>query len=56
VLSLSPGETPLAEGEHVSQRANLWRKTGIGELEGEFAPEIYWHGAGLYRVSASKLP
>ena len=25
VLSLSPGETPLAEGEHVSQHANMWR-------------------------------
>ena len=25
VLSLSPGDTPLAEGEHVSQHANLWR-------------------------------
>jgi hypothetical protein len=25
VLSLSPGETPLSEGEHVSAHANLWR-------------------------------
>ncbi len=25
VLSLSPGETPLAKGEHVNQHANLWR-------------------------------
>jgi hypothetical protein len=25
VLSLSPGETPLAEGAHVSQHANMWR-------------------------------
>lgn len=25
VLSLSPGETPLAEGEHVSTHANMWR-------------------------------
>lgn len=25
VLSLSPGETPVAQGEHVSQNANLWR-------------------------------
>lgn len=25
VLSLSPGETPLAQGEHVSTNANMWR-------------------------------
>ncbi len=25
VLSLSPGETPLSEGEHVSAQANMWR-------------------------------
>jgi hypothetical protein len=25
VLSLSPGETPLAQGEHVSAQANMWR-------------------------------
>jgi alpha-galactosidase len=25
VLSLSPGETPLAEGEHVQSHANMWR-------------------------------
>jgi hypothetical protein len=25
VFSTSPGETPLAEGEHVSQHANMWR-------------------------------
>jgi hypothetical protein len=25
VLSLSPGETPVSEGAHVSQHANLWR-------------------------------
>jgi len=25
VLSLSPGETPLDAGEHVSQHANMWR-------------------------------
>lgn len=27
VLSLSPGPTPVAEGEHVSKHANLWRMT-----------------------------
>ncbi len=25
LLSLSPGETPLAQGEHVSSNANMWR-------------------------------
>ncbi len=25
VLSLSPGETPLAEGDHVASHANMWR-------------------------------
>lgn len=25
LLSTSPGETPLAEGEHVSEHANMWR-------------------------------
>jgi alpha-galactosidase len=29
---------------------DLWRKTWVGEFEGEFAPEINWHGAGLYRL------
>ena len=28
VLSLSPGPTPLAEGEHVSTHANMWRIIG----------------------------
>ena len=30
---------------------DLWRRRALGEFEGEFAPEINWHGAGLYRVS-----
>ena len=30
---------------------DLWRKQALGEFKGEFAPEINWHGAGLYRVS-----
>ena len=25
ILSLSPGDTPIARGEHVSQHANMWR-------------------------------
>lgn len=33
---------------------DLWQKKGIGEFTGEFAPEINWHGAGLYRVSPGK--
>ncbi len=30
---------------------DLWPKKDLGEFAGEFAPEIPWHGAGLYRVS-----
>jgi len=30
---------------------DLWQKADLGEFKGEFAPEIPWHGAGLYRVS-----
>ena len=30
---------------------DLWMKQNIGRFSGEFAPEIPWHGAGLYRVS-----
>jgi alpha-galactosidase len=30
---------------------DLWTKTDIGQFNDEFAPEINWHGAGLYRVS-----
>ena len=30
---------------------DLWRKEWLGEFKGEFAPDINWHGAGLYRVS-----
>jgi alpha-galactosidase len=33
---------------------DLWKKTDIGQFEEEFAPEINWHGAGLYRVSSDK--
>ena len=33
---------------------DLWRKADLGEFKEEFAPEITWHGAGLYRVSAAK--
>ncbi len=30
---------------------DLWKKADIGNFEREFAPEINWHGAGLYKVS-----
>ena len=30
---------------------DLWKKTDLGQFNDEFAPEINWHGAGLYRVS-----
>ena len=33
---------------------DLWKKEAIGEFKVEFAPEINWHGAGLYRVSQVK--
>jgi alpha-galactosidase len=33
---------------------DLWRKEWLGEFKGEFAPEINWHGAGLYRVSGTE--
>jgi hypothetical protein len=29
---------------------DLWKNANIGEFNEEFAPEINWHGAGLYRV------
>jgi hypothetical protein len=34
---------------------DLWKKQDIGEFSGEeFAPEIVFHGAGLYRLSPSQ--
>jgi hypothetical protein len=30
---------------------DLWKKADLGRFDEEFAPEINWHGAGLYRVS-----
>ena len=33
---------------------DLWAKEDRGEFNGEFAPEIAWHGAGLYRVSGQR--
>jgi alpha-galactosidase len=31
---------------------DLWLHQDLGEFSGEFAPEVEFHGAGLYRVSA----
>ena len=33
---------------------DLWQQKDLGEFENEFAPEINWHGAGLYRVSGQR--
>jgi len=33
------------------QVRDLWKKADVGKFKSEFAPEINWHGAGLYRVS-----
>ena len=33
---------------------DLWQPKDLGEFTGEFAPEIPWHGAGLYRVSPTR--
>ncbi len=33
---------------------DLWQRKDLGEFEGEFAPEIASHGAGLYRVSGDR--
>ena len=30
---------------------DLWSHQDLGEFKGEFAPEIPWHGSGLYRLS-----
>ena len=36
------------------QIRNLWTHADLGVFKGEFAPQINWHGAGLYRVSSAK--
>lgn len=36
------------------QIRDLWQKKNLGRTEREFAPEIPWHGAGLYRVSPAR--
>ena len=47
------GETvavPLADlGLSTTYRVrDLWKKSTVGEVQGTFAPQIPWHGAGLY--------
>ena len=32
------------------QLRDLWRKRDLGAVKAEFAPEVNWHGAGLYRL------
>ena len=34
---------------------DLWTRSDLGEVEGEFAPEIPFHGAGLYRLSTPRV-
>lgn len=51
VLSLSPGETPVAEGDHVAQHANLWRISDDfwdrwRNLDHQFDLLEAWHGQG----------
>ncbi len=35
---------------------DLWANEDRGEFTGAFAPELPWHGAGLYRVAGQRLP
>ncbi len=35
---------------------DLWANEDRGEVSGVFAPEIPWHGAGLYRVAGQRAP
>jgi alpha-galactosidase len=42
----------LGLGPRVSLR-DLWTHRDLGSVSGTFAPEIEWHGARLYRVSAA---
>ena len=54
ILSLSPGPAPLAQGNHVTQYANMWRLLGDlwdtwDQLDGAFRPIADWtpfRGAG----------
>ena len=59
----TPANTPKVAGLPVSvaladlglpgtvRIRDLWARRDLGEVRGEFAPEIPWHGAGLYRLT-----
>ena len=34
---------------------DLWKQKELGAFDTEFAPEINWHGAGLYRISGARV-
>jgi alpha-galactosidase len=36
---------------HASNIRNLWMRQNLGSFTNEFAPDINFHGAGLYRFS-----
>ena len=64
VFSLSPGETPIADGDHVAAHANLWRVSGdfwdnwqslshafeLGERWRSFAGPGHWPDADMLPV------
>jgi len=33
---------------------DLWNEKDLGECKNQFAPQIHWHGAGLYRITPVK--
>jgi hypothetical protein len=33
---------------------DLWTGKELGKFQGEFSPSVNWHGAGLYRLSATR--
>jgi hypothetical protein len=63
VYALTPGPEAARSGLPVTVKLrdlgfdgpcrvrDLWRQQEVGPVSGEFAPEIPWHGAALYRVS-----
>jgi len=38
---------------HNCRVRDLWKQKDLGPSENEFAPEINWHGTGLYRISGT---
>ena len=47
-ISVSLADLGFADAAHVR---DLWAQAEVGEVRSEFAPEIVWHGAGLWRVT-----